>query len=231
MTKLVIASVTALGLSVAAASAATVTDMAAFGPSLTEFASSASSSVNPLGGSVNAPALELDLFDGSLGTLNSVEVTLSGGFSSTGAILNGATDAQNANAVESATFFFSSSLFADSLFSADDQTGFQSFATGAIGTAVDLTASSSSVLNPGTAGFTGAAGDTFSIDFGTLISTTFQGGGGNLTFDVETLGSVEATVVYDYDVAVVTVPTVPLPAGVLLLGTALAGLGFARRKS
>ena len=230
MTRLVLASLTTLGLSVAAASAATVSDTDSFGPSLTEFSSSTSSAVNPLMGGVNAPSLELDLFDGALGMLNSVTVTLSGEFSSTGSIFNSSTGAQTANATEEAIFFFSSTLLGDTNFSATDSTGFQSFATGAAGTAVDLGGTDSTVLNPGTAGFTGGAGDTFTIDFGTLVSTGFQGGGGNLTFDVDTFGTVSATVVYDYD-ATTVVSTVPLPAGALLLGTALAGLGFARRKS
>jgi len=233
MKHIALVSAAALGLSAAAASAATIMDTDSFGPSLTEFASSSASSVNPLSGPINASALELDLFDSSLGTLTSVEVMLTGGFTSEGTVLNSSTGAQTANAQEDATFFFSSTMFVDTNFTAGDATGFQSFASGPAGTAVDLGATESTTFNPGTTGYSGAAGDTFLIDFGTLVGTSFQGGGGNLTFDVDTLGTVEAKVTYTFDEAapVVVVPTVPLPAGALLLGTALFGLGFARRKS
>ncbi|MFK7874932.1 MAG: choice-of-anchor E domain-containing protein [Paracoccaceae bacterium] len=229
MIKLVLTSAAALGFTAIAASADTVTFTDSFGPSLTEFASTADTSVNFTGTPVNASALELGKFDGSLGTLDSVLVTLTGSFTSSGAIDNNAPNAQTANATEEVTFSFSSDLFTGPIFGASDSTGFQSFAAGVGGTAVSLAGSESQNVTPAAlAGFVGTAGDTFEIDFATVVSTTFQGGGGNLAFDVETNGTVAASVLYDYTAAPVS--AVPLPAGGVLLLTGFGVFGVLRRR-
>lgn len=231
MKHLVTSAVVALGLSATAAPAATLTFSDSFGPSLTEFATA--NSTNPAATVANADALELSDFDSALGTLTGVELSLSAEYDSVGAITNSAPQAQFANASSDLTLFVDSSVLGSTLvLTASDETGFTSFATGATGTAVALSGSASQtatglVLSD----FVGSASDVFLVDFATIVGTGFTGGGGNLAFDVETLGSVSATVTYTFDEAVTTPSAVPLPASGLMLLMALGGAGLMRRKS
>lgn len=212
-----------------AAAAATITDSDSFGPAITEIATPGS--VNPLGTPVNADALELDLFDGSLGTLTGVMVTLTGAFESTGTVINSSSGPVTAQAEETVTFFANSSVFGDVDFGASDDTGFQSFAPGVAGTVVDLAGSEMVMLNPTNfADFTGAAGDTFLIDFNTIVATGFTGGGGNLDFLVDTTAEISAEVKYTFDAAPTPVAPIPLPAAGWMLLAGLGGIGLLGRR-
>lgn len=223
MTKLVLASVAALGLSAAAASAATI-----------EFSDSVS-----LQSTNWAETLSVTQFDSGLGTLNSVMVTLEGS-------VEGEANAESLDAAPATITLDISALIEAS-----------TAALGNIGTVLPVV---SEIFNASAADGVIDFGGTAGIMTGLLSasdtdSSTFTGadmaefiGGGDVSINVDASGesagtgagnliqqfltSAEATVTvkYDYDAAVV-VPTVPLPAGALLLGTALLGLGFARRKS
>jgi hypothetical protein len=235
MKYLVIGAALALGASVSAASAATLTFSDSFGPALTEFATAGST--NPAATTPNADVLELSDFDGSLGTLTGVDLNFTVGYTSVGTVTNSAPQAQFADATQDVNVFIDSSVLGSTVvLAASDATGFTNFASGGSGTAIFLEGvASETATGLLLSDFIGAAGDVFTIDFATIVATGFTGGGGNLAFDVETLGFLEATVTYTFDEAVIVDPVapsaVPLPASGLLLLAGLAGTALMRRKS
>jgi hypothetical protein len=68
---------------------------------------------------------------------------------------------------------------------------------------------------------------TFNQTFHTLTGTAFSGGGGNINPVQTTNASLLATVTYTYD----TAPSTPEPATLFLMGSALVGVGFVRRRA
>ena len=127
MSKILVGAIAALGLSASAASAATVSFTDSFGPSLTEFTSSSNPDVNSFGIAVNAPSLALGKFDAALGTLNSVQVTLTGGFETVGSILNTSAKDEKARVQQTLSLYFSSALFGLQELTAAADTGFVLF--------------------------------------------------------------------------------------------------------
>lgn len=230
MKYLVRSAVIALSLSALPAAATTLSFEDSFGPAVTEFASPGGLNLN--GTDANANALSLSRFDSALGTLTNVELSFEVSYTADGSITNSAAQSQTANAQQSLTVFLDSDVFASQLVvEASDQTGFINFATGDTGTAISLSGQASqTVTGLDFSSFIGGAGDTFEIDFGTLIGTSFQGGGGNLAFVVDTLGTVSANVTYTFDEVVDAPAPVPLPASGLLLIAGLAGVRALRRK-
>lgn len=215
-----------------AANAATIMDDDAYGAALTDFATAGS--FNPTGLPENAPVLELDMFDGSLGTLNSVQIMLMGGFTSEGDIVNMSPNPETAQADVEIDIYFTSDMFNLTTLNAGDDTGFDTYANGVNTGAVDLVAEGMETLNPADVNpFVGAAGDTFEISYSTLVAAGFIGGGGNLEFDITTMADVSAKVVYDYTEPVVVTPpvsAVPVPAALPLMLGALGIAGFVGRR-
>ena len=221
MTKLVLASAVALGLSVAAASAATI-----------EYTDSVSVTTTDW-----IETLSITQFDASLGNLTSVMVTLDGG-------VEGSANAESLdNAASTVTLDLQAEINASTA-------GLGNVGTvlPVVSTSYDFTAFDLTIDFGGTSGamtgqvsasdqdmntFTGADMNEF-IGGGFIdIEVSAEGdsdatGSGNLITQFQTQALASVTVKYTYDAAV---STVPLPAGALLLGTALLGLGFARRKS
>ncbi|MEO1549826.1 MAG: choice-of-anchor E domain-containing protein [Pseudomonadota bacterium] len=215
------------------AHAATLTFMDSFGPELTDYASASAS--NPLGSAVIAPDLELGLFDGTLGTLTGVTFTISASFDSDGTVFNNSPSSANANAFIDLEVFVESSLISmpsvganGGQLTASGSSGLTTFATGTGGTATTISGSGSESGAQTLAPFIGLAGDTFDVAFFTVVSQRFFGGGGNLNYETETGATIKAMIEYEYEPAAIT--PVPLPAGVLLLGSALVGLAATRRR-
>jgi len=182
----------------------------------------------------------LNFFDQSLGTLDSVTLTLTGQSLSSSSITNNSTS-NNLN------FAFNSGLdFYFDLSSISLTTPQPAFSTvlattnGVVnlgfGQQLDLGAFSDSNLYSVTLTdvsslslFTGNAGESFGIDCFTLTETTFSGGGGNLSATQQTQAACGAEVSYNLTAA----PTnqVPEPGTILLLGMGLLGVaGMAKKR-
>lgn len=203
-----------------AASAATVntlTDTDTTGFVGTDFSSMA------VPGLTTLPPLELDLFDGSLGNLTGVKITIEAEFVAEGTLTNNGTTGlfsfTQAVAVEAIPNVAGASSLSIGLSETDGPTVFSPAETKTV-----MLADDDMVMDtPAVAGFIGAAGDVFTIDFATLSSSTVAGGG-NLQALIETDASITATVEYTY------LTQIPLPASAPLLLAALGGLGFLSRK-
>ena len=76
-----------------------------------------------------------------------------------------------------------------------------------------------------TVAWSGGNGPVAVVPGGVTVTTQFTAGNNPQDLIFAWTGSIK-DVSFDYDVS-----AVPVPAGFLLLGTALAGLGFARRKA
>lgn len=200
-----------------ASQAATTTSSATTGMQQTDFASTA------IPGLSLVPALELDLFDPSLGTLTGVSLTIEASFDAMGTIENTGTTAlsgfEQGVQVNANTSIGGLSLTVDLV----DGLAPTTFAGGQIET-VDLDDSgSASGTSADLGAFTGPG--TFVVDFFTLSNSTIIGGG-NLIALIETDAEIIATVEYTFDDGGVTPPQIPLPASAPLLLAALGGLGF-----
>jgi hypothetical protein len=104
--------------------------------------------------------------------------------------------------------------------------------TGACDTVSYAPLTVNNVLSPATTtvavarfgGYEVAGAGTFNIDGSTSTGDNFTGGGGNIRFSQVTSASVTAKVIYTYTAALPT--GAPEPASMLLLGSALLGLGL-----
>ena len=190
--------------------------------------------------------LNVDFFDTALGTLNSVEVTISGSLQSFGSVTNTAAQNQDFTVSTRAQTYtgFLDSGSPDvlptefSIFSSFDLIGEQSYTDlpqdtptdfGPLAAYSGLLECFSSTDSYDLALFVGVG--QFGYDFDTLIATSIVGGGGNVSTSIETYASATINVEYDYTPTSTPTPTpttIPEPATMTLLGLGLAGLGFTR---
>lgn len=187
-----------------------------------------------LGPTEIAGTAAVDQFDGSLGTLLSVDWEVTGGFESDVALTNTGTAAQNVDATASINFLFSN--FVPGTFSvanqaASDSTGVVSVPAGeTLNFDLEGMFSASGTVSTNLAGWIGAG--TVGFDYETLTGLGLSGGGGNITAGQSTGAGLEFSVTYNYREP--STGEIPLPAAGWMLLTALAGLGGAgwyRRRS
>lgn len=230
------AAVIAALLTPGSAMAASYSLSTSIGPAATELASIGGPGIiNILGTSVNSAQLELDKFDSSLGTLNSVTLKLDIDSLSTGTVTNtGGSTTFAQTEVELQTLFGGDGITITPfplIVTGDANTGFLSFGPGATLPITPLNINVSQSLTTGggnltLAEFIGTGTETFGIDYATIVQQSILGGGGNVIASLTTNATIGATVTYDYTAAAV----IPLPAGAWLMIGGVGALGALRRR-
>ncbi len=171
----------------------------------------------------------IDQFDASLGTLNSVTVTLDGRVLSTASLLNEAAQTQIFGFVSTENFFLTGP---GSIFQTFQAPLF-SHAPSPIGSGEVIDLGTKDLSDSLTFSATDLAAfiGTGSVDFTctTAISNTQTGGGGNILIQQQTTAGCGLTVVYDYTQGQ-DPGTVPEPGSLALLGVAALGAFAARRR-
>lgn len=186
----------------------------------------------------------LGLFDSSLGTLNSVTITLDGSSTATIDLTNkvSSTGPQRVRAASTVDLLFNSSIAGlDSILmgimfpTLTNATPLVTLNPGESQSFGPLTASDSYGLTAAdlsgiTASFAAAGGGSFNVMCSSLSGFTLTGGGGQIDSSQATTAGCGATIVYDYTAVVVPPTPVPEPASMALVGLGALGLAAARRR-
>jgi PEP-CTERM motif len=233
----------ALGPAAYATTMTTTTQTITFGPGLTEFVTATQ---------------QLQLFDSSLGTLDSVTIGGTYGFSSNMTISNSAANASSGTArTESAAAFNSSNTAINGVLenlldtsgstmvggitldpAAFDILGGKATYSLASGSSTVAASNSNTVTSaPETdsaasdlQAFEAAGGGLFDVLFNTATATLLSNTGGNTSASETTTATGTIDLYYTYDTTPSPPPTsAPEPASIAMLGVGLLGAGMSRR--
>ena len=174
----------------------------------------------------------LDLFDSSLGTLNSVTLTLNGSMTTTLTALHTSSGPANGSITGTVDLYFSSNLGGLDLSAV---TLGMTATTGLIRNldpntplpVGPLTDADTIVLTPTSSLFAAAGGGQFSITCESISGIGASGFNGNAQASQSTAAGCGASIVYDYTP---TTQRVPEPASMALVGLGMMGLAAIRRR-
>lgn len=178
----------------------------------------------------------LDLFDGSLGTLNAVTLTFTGTSTNTTDLINNSrANAPRVDYTSNLRFTFGVDTVSIGAVPDPAFTTLLATSNGVISVGANTTVNlSSSLVQSGSyspiilsgsdiASFVGAG--TFGVNCTTLAASSFVGGGGNIEPEQATTAFCGASIVYSYTpVDLPPVTAVPSPTTALLFGAGLMGL-------